>query len=697
MTPQAKRLLLPVCFLFCMTLIHGQGDWAVDKLRDAEELRIQGRLDEAISLLTAAIAEAARRSDVEPADLADLQLELANACLENNRPGEAKRHYRQAMANQEKQFGPDSVMLVEALEGLADIHITEGDLTAAEEVLKRTARIWTVTNGPEDPNAAHALLQLVDMYRAHGRTAEAEALLQDPRLEFHRQLEGAEPPVQVDELSTGERQFILSGEEPINMPPLTPTENVRPEEALPLTLAIAPCFDDLEYNSDMGRAALGALVKGSSGVYERIAKYLLPRLFVDHQVLGIPLHKVNAILENLGPIIRAGDALGALMAGDYAAAADNSAKGALIYLSAVKGIPFVSEMLTTLEIVQMSQAELQKQEDLLQSDLIYYEYMDDPELQRRLQTDPAGAVDYYIDHFMFMDQSHCDRVSAYLRQYHQREVQLNVDNRTFSGRNTNIRLLLKDPELRMWILGMLRDFEQRRASFRQASQQALQLRNDPLFQLLRSGMNTMADFNAAYEFFRQWCEEYARRTAGTPTIPTGQAGDRRYRLAYVELSVVEVTGTNSSGLPRDARELPRQTLAAASGSVPAQYSEQWATGHATLTGSVQYSFPPEIISRRNIDGQYALLTNYTITIQAQGSWSNAGLGFGRPTRVEIQGLEGPDLFDDCGMVQNETASAQVSATRPFGASLTVGVRVEFHGKQNRYITLRPVYEEIQKP
>ena len=129
-------------------------------------------------------------------------------------------------------------------------------------------------------------------------------------------------------------------------------------------------------------------------------------------------------------------------------------------------------------------------------------------------------------------------------------------------------------------------------------------------------------------------------------------------------------------------------LTTASGSLPIAYNEQFPPGYATMNGTVNFTFPQTVTL-----GQTA-----SISASAQATWNNSGLGFGRPTSIDISDGIGPDGLDDKGSFANGTTSAQVnwsdSVAVPTGpGSVTLPtVTVTVDGKEDKIITLTASYQ-----
>ena len=164
-------------------------------------------------------------------------------------------------------------------------------------------------------------------------------------------------------------------------------------------------------------------------------------------------------------------------------------------------------------------------------------------------------------------------------------------------------------------------------------------------------------------------------------------------LTGVAYEIDAVTGTDFEGLPYIQSVESTGNLTTASGSLPIAYNEQFSPGYATMNGTVNFTFPQTVTL-----GQTA-----SISAGGQASWNNSGLGFGRPTSIDISDGIGPDGLDDKGSFANGTTSAQInwsdSVAVPTGpGSVTLPtVTVTVDGKEDKIITLTASYQIAQAP
>jgi Fibronectin type III domain len=161
-------------------------------------------------------------------------------------------------------------------------------------------------------------------------------------------------------------------------------------------------------------------------------------------------------------------------------------------------------------------------------------------------------------------------------------------------------------------------------------------------------------------------------------------------LTGVAYEIDAVTGTDYDGLPYIQSVESTGNLTTASGGLPIQYNEQFPPGYSTMNGTVNFTFPQTVTP-----GQTA-----SVSASAQATWNNSGLGFGRPTSIDIGDGIGPDGLDDKGSFANGTTSAQVNwsdsvavPTGPGSVSLPP-VTVTVDGKEDKIITLTASYNIV---
>jgi hypothetical protein len=178
-------------------------------------------------------------------------------------------------------------------------------------------------------------------------------------------------------------------------------------------------------------------------------------------------------------------------------------------------------------------------------------------------------------------------------------------------------------------------------------------------------------------------------------------------LTRVQYRIDKVTGTSSGGVPRDLSRDKEDEFKAAAGSIPVGYSGTWATGFARMNGSVTFGFPATLELQKQTNGRY--IARGQVNLTGQASWSNKGLGFGRPTGIWIgSGTFFTELARDAkGSFANGSQSASASGKgdctvmvngppRPGPGEWTVGTyTIRIEGVENRIVTLTARYKLIE--
>ena len=687
-----KQKLAVLCiFILGSSVALAENLWLDHQMNQVFQKINAGDTEGAIDILRNTLQAALQKDDVPDEDTAMVANELAMIYMAQGAFNKAEPFMIKALKLEENAYGKGNVMTAGTMNNLALLYTQAGKLSEAESLYKKVASVWRAEGGNEDPEYIQAQMNLIDIYEQQGRTREANALreqLKNSTDDPSSPEEGSNRTI----IDNNQVIFTTEGEEEEewNAPQAGETENytqTRSEYSVSTSFSINPCVDPLTYDSVIGRKAVESLLKGGGGVYERGTKLALIKLYTDYKSLGIkPVH-INNIMTHFGSIIRAADAMGALMASDYEAAVDNAVKGGVILGLTLKGIPMVGEMITALEITQASFEELKKQEDMLKVDCAFYQFMDDTKLQSLIQKGNWRDVsDYYINNYIMKDQLHRDRSQAYIDSVLGERVDLNLNSSNPFEVISNIGLHNANPKLRTFVITMLKDFDQKRKNWKKASQQAMQLRNDPLYNHLRTLMAATEDLAIAHEFFNEWCEEYSK-LAGEPSEPEG---DQVYELVKLTRQEVKVTGTNYSGVPRDAEYLDEVVLKSGSGSISVGYDAQWQGGFGRMNGNVSYQIPERIVCK--LEGSNAVpLEQYKVHFTASANWSNEGLGFGRPTGIIFERSSAEVAKDHRGIIANESASASLDADVDWGYGFNDTFRVEFHGFQNHYVIFKTEY------
>ena len=198
-------------------------------------------------------------------------------------------------------------------------------------------------------------------------------------------------------------------------------------------------------------------------------------------------------------------------------------------------------------------------------------------------------------------------------------------------------------------------------------------------------LDTRQEIDFSRRFFDPKPAEPAERGMPGAARPPGSGV-----LTGVAYEIDAVTGTDYDGLPYITSVESTGNLTTASGSLPIQYNEQFPPGYATMNGTVNFTFPQTVTP-----GQTA-----SISASAQATWNNSGLGFGRPTSIDIGDGIGPDGLDDKGSFANGSTSAQVNWSDSVAVSTGPGsvtlppVTVTVDGKEDKIITLTASYSIV---
>ncbi|HWB44306.1 MAG TPA: CHAT domain-containing tetratricopeptide repeat protein [Hyphomicrobiaceae bacterium] len=126
--------------------------------------------------LSAILAAAPRSAFAQPADeVSRLQMEAVQLYMAG-KFADAARTTERAAAIAEQQYGSDSPLLANVLQGLAVAYLQQGLYAKAEPVYKRVLAIRERALGPEHTDVATTLYGLATLYVQQGRYAEAEPL-----------------------------------------------------------------------------------------------------------------------------------------------------------------------------------------------------------------------------------------------------------------------------------------------------------------------------------------------------------------------------------------------------------------------------------------------------------------------------------------------------------------------------------------
>ncbi|MDP3704161.1 MAG: tetratricopeptide repeat protein [Candidatus Omnitrophota bacterium] len=103
---------------------------------------------------------------------------LATQYFSQGKYPEAESYYQRALAIVEKASAPDDVMLMDSLEGLADLFSWQGKYAEAEPLYKRLLAMRETALGTGHLSLVRPLVQLTFLYDVQGRYAEAASLCQ---------------------------------------------------------------------------------------------------------------------------------------------------------------------------------------------------------------------------------------------------------------------------------------------------------------------------------------------------------------------------------------------------------------------------------------------------------------------------------------------------------------------------------------
>ena len=146
-------------------------DQVEDMVTRASRLQVEGRYDEAKTVLASALeqsTEVALQATILN-NQASVEQDLGNA----NR---AESNYRRAIAMLEKEYGPDSVQLARPLNNLGTLYFEVGKYTKSEQLRRRSLEIRKRVYGPNHPDVGLVLHNLGTVYLYERRYSEAEEM-----------------------------------------------------------------------------------------------------------------------------------------------------------------------------------------------------------------------------------------------------------------------------------------------------------------------------------------------------------------------------------------------------------------------------------------------------------------------------------------------------------------------------------------
>jgi len=148
---------------------------------DANEARRQiaqakigdGHTADAEALLRTTLADDRRRLGPGSREVADDEILLGHALLEQSRLDESIAATREAIAAAEKAYGPENGHVLDAMGNLAVALRTKGRYEDAEATLREAVRIATALYGPDHATTLSARSNLLVVMDSEGRSAEA--------------------------------------------------------------------------------------------------------------------------------------------------------------------------------------------------------------------------------------------------------------------------------------------------------------------------------------------------------------------------------------------------------------------------------------------------------------------------------------------------------------------------------------------
>lgn len=145
---------------------------------------------------------------------------------------------------------------------------------------------------------------------------------------------------------------------------------------------------------------------------------------------------VNQQLKHLDKWLKVFEALEAYSANDVAKLQTMLTGLAAQHALAAAGVPFFGEVWTTFEIVKISYEELEHQDCLLNIDLEFYDFLDDPALHVE---DDKKRIDHYL-----MTYIHGESGDGSLQRTHRRRLQCYVNEELPSGERFTVDRMFSD-------------------------------------------------------------------------------------------------------------------------------------------------------------------------------------------------------------------------------------------------------------
>jgi tetratricopeptide (TPR) repeat protein len=141
-----------------------------------ENYCILGKYDEAKPLFQQALALDEKAFGPNHVDVARDLHNLAGLYQAQRRYSEAEPLYKRCLSIRQRDYGPEHLLVAESLTNLARLYQDEGYAVKAEPLFKRVIAIYESSLGPNNPLLADALDSYSKLLRKERRTAEADRL-----------------------------------------------------------------------------------------------------------------------------------------------------------------------------------------------------------------------------------------------------------------------------------------------------------------------------------------------------------------------------------------------------------------------------------------------------------------------------------------------------------------------------------------
>lgn len=215
---------------------------------------------------------------------------------------------------------------------------------------------------------------------------------------------------------------------------------------------------------------------------DRTLAMVLRQLYKNRAALGLQ-HKLRPVevvrcIKALPYLAAIAEGIEPAAAGDFKKLGEIGAKlaaGEFLTKKALIPAPLVGAMFVAADIARLSEEELQRQEQLLDFDLGFYDFFDDAELQQTLDTDPKAAVRTYVTRRLVGSAMHRRALQAYIDLQLPAGKRITLDDwrynlpadfmKGYFDSQLTLKILAETNEgrkLRTVVLGMLREMELKR-------------------------------------------------------------------------------------------------------------------------------------------------------------------------------------------------------------------------------------------